>query len=247
MGGGSGIEAPGGAPYRFFPVPECPGRLTRFRGPDERALDVAPRPRGASGFDPFPRPDAGALAAKGARGASTSPVLSDVVRVRLRDAVPRARPPRPPPPPPMVSSAASRASPLTCGLPRPLAVTDFWIRAMQITSRHVHRKPRSRPWLPSFVTDVTLERGRPRTRRYLVTTLTPADWRGAKHMTLSCVHDEREAQAPPVEWIGCCRPARVATERGCFTYSKRGAILGGQAVPMLPPDAVTKTPDAPLQ
>ena len=63
--------------------------------------------RGASVFDPLPRPPACDAREAPARP-STSPLLSDVVLAVLRDAVPRGRPPRPPPPPPIVSSAAVR-------------------------------------------------------------------------------------------------------------------------------------------
>jgi len=41
----------------FDPVPEAPGRLALFFAPVDPRPDVCPlRPRGASGFEPLPRP-----------------------------------------------------------------------------------------------------------------------------------------------------------------------------------------------
>jgi len=96
----------------FAPVPDAPARFALFRAPVEPRPDVWPvRLPGASGFEPLPgseacdRRDPRDLPARD----STSPELSAVVRARRRDAVPRARPPRPPWPPPVVSSAVSRS------------------------------------------------------------------------------------------------------------------------------------------
>jgi hypothetical protein len=40
----------------FAPVPEGPGRFALFFAPVDPRPDVAGRPRGASGFEPLPRP-----------------------------------------------------------------------------------------------------------------------------------------------------------------------------------------------
>ncbi len=92
----------------FGPVPDAPGRFALFRAPVDPVPEVCPlRAPGASGFEPRPFAAPRSLRVLPG-GPAISPVLSEVVRVRLWDAVPRARPPRPPPLPPVVSSAVSR-------------------------------------------------------------------------------------------------------------------------------------------
>jgi hypothetical protein len=110
------------------PVPDAPGRFADLRAPVEPLPDVCPFfARGASGFEPRPFDLARELREVPSTSPATSPVLSEVVLVRLRDGVPRARPPRPPPPPPMVSSDASRRG---AALGLVFADSRFFLRAM---------------------------------------------------------------------------------------------------------------------
>lgn len=131
------FRATGALRYRFLrPVPEAPGRFELFRAPLDLRPDVVCLDRGAVVFDPLPRPPpfgdrAGPV---GTVARSTSPLLSDVVRVRPRVAVPRERPPRPARPV-IVSSCARRCASRRFGLRRPALL--LWTRLPLRAIRHL--------------------------------------------------------------------------------------------------------------